>query len=1310
MIMSFFRRSALWTIDELTMLLKLQSEVSPRITDVQLERRFMVDTTRQLNHLELGQLGWLLSETNEQHLFGTQPLINGKVIEVGPRLNIVTPDSTNAVSICRAGNLGMIPRLEQSRRILISVEGEPLTAEEQAKATALIYDRMTEQPYTSEVTTFDTGVVPGPDPVIDVLGRGVSAILEANSKYGLAVTHEMAEYICSYYKRIGRNPTLCELFMFGQLNSEHCRHHLFKGLFIVDGKPMEKSLFQLIRATTEANPGNVLSAYEDNAAAIRGFDVSAFMPSNPLVASAFTLRKIHYAIIFKAETHNHPTAISPYPGAATGAGGEIRDENGTGIGGLSLAGFAGFFVANMRIPGYIQPWEMTEYAPHPRRLATPLQIAIEAPNGAFDYGNQFGRPVIFGTFTSFEQMVGDDHYGWKKTCMVSGGAGLIDAQHVQKKQLEKSDLIVQIGGDRYWIGLGGGSGSSKDAGGQGADLDFDSVQRANGEMENRTNEVIRACSEMGDENPIVNITDLGAGGECVALPEIVFGVGAKYELRQIPCGDSTMPVYVFWCNESQESMVMGIKREKWELFKQLCDRNRCPVFVVGEVTGDNRLVLTDKNAPADAPQEQRVPIDVDMNFLLADLPRMEIRCETKQRDLKPPQLPEGLTVRQALERVLRLAKVGLKTFLTHKVDRSVTGLVARQQTVGRLQLPLADCAVSATGFFGTVGTALAEGDQPIKSLVNNPAGVRMSVGEGLTNLVWAPVKGIESVNWSATWQWPCKNPGEDARLYEAVRAASELCIRLGMRIPVGKDSVSMTAWTEKGGKKHAIKSPGNVQMIAFAPCPDITKVVTPDIKRPGESVLMFLDLSGGKYRLGGSSLLQAYEQVGDEAPDVDDPLLLKQGFEAIQELLGRELILAGHDRSDGGLMVCLLEMAFAGNCGFHVTVPGSQSDHIARLFADELGAVIEILPENQEKVLEVLRKHGLDGCFCMIGGTTQRKQCVVDCGGYRALDEQMVALRDVWSETSFQLDRLHMNPKCADDERRNSYDREGLLFKLGFEPEPTLLAKLSASHKPRIAILREEGINGHREMAGAFWLAGFEPWDVAMTDIAEGRVSLSMFRGVAASGGFSFKDVLDAGKGWAGVIKFNDRIREEFERFFARPDTFSLGVCNGCQMMQFLDLMPWQGISDADHPRFVRNESTSFESRFVAVQILESPSIFLKGMEGSTLGVWVAHGEGRGKWPNREIHDTVIVRGLAPVRFVDDKMQVTEQYPFNPNGSEEGITALCSADGRHLAMMPHPERLFLRWQWPYWPSEWSKLTVSPWLRMFQNARVWCEQT
>ncbi len=1140
MIVSMFRQSALWQTEAELWREKLQREVSPKIKGVRIERVFYIDSIRPLQPDELNILQWLLSETFEPEMLNNQTRLSGEVLEVGPRINRITPYSTNVVSISQACGFNSVTRFEVARRFqIITEDGIQISPEERNKIYSLIHDRMTEMPYLEPPATFNAGIFPEPVKVIPVLKEGAAALKRANDQLGLALSEQMMDYILQYFREKGRDPTDVELFGFGQLNSEHCRHHLFNGTFVIDGQIMPESLFGMIRKTTAVNPGNVLIAYEDNAAVISGQKVLAFLPQNPSRASPYTFKNLILCPTFKVETHNHPTTICAFPGAATGTGGVIRDPQGVGRGGFPVAVSACYYTSNPFIPGYVLPWEK-QYAVHPSRFQTAREIVIQASNGASDYGNKFGLPLIHGSFTTFDEMIGKDHYGWTKTCMVAGCYGLIDERHVKKlpqqKGYREQDApyierrtarykIVQIGGDGYRIGLGGGSGSSKDAGAQGVELDYDSVQRENPEMGNRTNSVIRACSELGEKNPIVDITDLGAGGESVGPPELVRQLGGRFELREIPIGDKTMAVYVVWGNESQERMVMVIEPKNLDLFKQICERYRCPMAVIGEVTGDGKLTLTDRDALPNAPREQKTPIDLDMKFLFADLPKTTINCQRQSRELKPLQIPDYLTMREILNRVLRLPKVASKHFLTRKADRSVGGLVARQQEVGPLQLPLADCAVTAHSFFTKKGMAKAIGEQPIKGLIDTRAGGRMSVGESLTNLVCAPVDGFESINFSATWQWPCGQPGEDARLYETVEAVSKLCIELGLRIPVGKDSVSMTAWTTKDGKRHAIKAPGTVQIVSLAPCPDITKVLTPDIKRPGESRLMFIDVSDGKYRLGGSALAQVLNQVGDETPDVDYPQLLRRGFEAIQKLNEARLILSAHDRSDGGLIACLLEMVFAGNCGLAIDFPVREFLSINALslfFAEELGWLIEYLPRKESAIKALLQAYGVDKCTHFIGKTTADKTITVRRGQEVLLSEDMRVLRGAWQETSYQFDLLQANPECVKAERKNFCDRPGLNFYLSFTPKAT---PKKTSKKYKVAVLGDEGTNGHIEMAGAFKAAGFEAWPVHMTDLANGKISLENFRVAALAGGFSFSDVPNsAGKGLAAVIKFNARI------------------------------------------------------------------------------------------------------------------------------------------------------------------------------------------
>ncbi|NIM51490.1 MAG: phosphoribosylformylglycinamidine synthase, partial [Gemmatimonadales bacterium] len=994
---------------------------------------------------------------------------------------------------------------------------------------------------------------------------------------------------------------------------------------------------------------------------------------------------------------------APFPGAETGTGGRIRDVHATGRGALVVAGTAAYCVGNLRIPDYRLPWEHPDFA-YPDNLASPLEIEIEASNGASDYGNKFGEPVIQGYTRSFGmRLANGERREWIKPIMFTGGIGQIDARHTEKDSPERDMWVVKIGGPAYRIGMGGGAASSMVQGENVEELDFNAVQRGDAEMEQKVNRVIRACVELGDRNPIVSIHDQGAGGNCNVLKEIVDPTGARFEIRNIPLGDDTLSVLEIWGAEYQENNALLLRPEHADLFRALCGREKVPVAFVGRITGDGKIVVHDEG-------DDSTPVNLDLDAVLGDMPQKTFEFQRVPPKLEPLRLPERLTVKDALDRVLRLLSVGSKRFLTTKVDRSVTGLIAQQQCTGPLQLTVSDVAVIAQSHFGTTGAATAIGEQPIKGLVDNAAMARMCVGEALTNLVWAQVSALEDVKCSGNWMWAAKLPGEGAALYDAAAALHRILLDLGIAIDGGKDSLSMAAHAPDGtGGDETVKAPGSLVISAYVTCPDITKTVTPHLKLPGVGRLLYADLSGGRHRLGGSALAQVFEQVGDESPDVEDAGLLKRGFNAVQELIADGIITAGHDRSDGGLITTLLEMAFAGNCGIDVSLEADGLDPISLLFSEELGLVLEVGPDNESRAMDVFQRASVP-CV-LVGSTTENKAVRIRCNGEEVLHDDVRDLRDLWEETSFQLDRLQANPDCVEEENTGLRHRTGPTFVVPYTPNPTAPAILEGNRKPRVAILREEGSNGDREMTSAFYAAGFEPWDVVMSDLLSGRVDLKGFRGVVAVGGFSYADVLDSAKGWAGVIRFNDDLRRQFEEFRDRADTFSLGVCNGCQLLALLGWVPWHGIAGEQQPRFIQNASGRFESRFVAVQIRESPALMLQDMDGATLGIWVAHGEGRGFFPDGGILDRIEREHLAPIRFVDDAGQVSETYPFNPNGSPHGIAGLCSPDGRHLVMMPHPERAFLTWQWGWMPEEWKRtLEASPWLKMFQNAREWCQRT
>jgi len=1312
MIVRRFRRSILWRPEEDLLKRRIQTQVASIVEAVKIEHCFYVDSTRPLQPEDLRVIDWLLAETFEPGSYDGESQLEGAVLEVGPRIEITTPWSTNAVKICHSCGLMAISRIERSRRYQIDPKpGAKLNSDHIKGIHPLLYDRMTEAPYFEPLTTFESNRKPQPIRLIPLIEEGIAAL----EKLGLAFDRQVMEHNYHYFVKIlGSNPTDVVLTHLDQSQSDHSRHRRFNASWQIDATKKEQTLMNVIKANYLRHPGHTLVAFEDNASVIRGHRVPVLVNSNPAGPSRMLIRTIDMEVTAKGESHNHPTAIVSPAGAGTGTGGRIRDNQTVGRGGSIVAGSTLYLVGNLSIPGYSLPWEKENWE-HPYQLETPLQIILGAPKGAYRYGNEFGEPTLSGSTTSFEHVHGNEQetelFGYTKCGMWTLGLGWVDGQHLSKHRPEPGLQIVQLGGDAYRIGLGGASGSSRAAGTQEAELDWNSVQRANAEMEKVVDRVIQACITMGDNNPIRTIHDLGAGGDANALTELIFPAGGRVYLRRIPCGDKTMSALEIWCNESQERVVLLARGEDVPLLQGIAAREKCPIATIGEVTGDGKLLLVDETAPPDGPSYAKEPVNIDLGFALGNIPQLVLEDKSIDRQLCPLELPEGLKVKEALERVLRLAKVASKGFLVNHVDRSVTGLVAQQQCAGSLQLPVADVAVTADSFSASSGRCWAIGDQPIKWIVSPEASVRLAAGEALTNLVWALVEEFEGISLLANWGVAASEPGEGSRLYKANKALNTLLDELGISVNGGKDSMSMAAKVTREGTRQMVKSPGTLVVTAYAACPDITRTVTPDIKQPGRSKLILIDLSGGRSRMGGSALSQVYSQVGSEAPDVDEPRLLRQGFEAIQQLVKQNLISAGHDRSDGGLITCLLEMAFAGNCGLNARFTDPQvlsTDVLHFLFAEELGAVIEYLPENEVSIHRVLRDYGLSRHCQMIGNTSAEREIKIEYGGRSVLSEDTRVLRDIWQDTSFQLERLQSNPKCAEADRSASYDRPGLQFRLTFAPALTPESKLKATRKPKLAILREEGTNGDREMAGAFFVAGFEPWDVTMTDLAEGRISLKDFRGVAFCGGFSYADVLDAGKGWAGMIRFNPRIRHEFEAFYGRQDTFSLGVCNGCQVMALLGWVPWQGIDLTRQPRFVINESAMFESRFVAVSVVPSPSILLRGMESSVLGIWVAHGEGRFFCADASVLQEIQQQNLAPIRFADDTGIITERYPANPNGSPLGIAALISSDGRHLAMMPHPERLFLRWQWPFWPKEWSGIQASPWLRLFQNAREWCE--
>ena len=1264
----------------------------------------------------MDKLTWLLSETFHPEGFAPESFLsgNGPVLEVGPRMNFTTAWSTNAVGICHACGLEKILRIERSRRFLL--ERDPsLDQNEVELFLSQVHDRMTETQYLESLTSFETGMIPDKVFTIPVLEEGRGALERVNRELGLAFDEWDLEYYTDLFvNRIGRNPTSVEAFDIAQSNSEHSRHWFFKGRLIIDGQEMPDHLIAVVQRPLDAHPSNSLIAFKDNSSTIQGYPILTLLPREKDQPSPLQEGEVEYDVLFTAETHNFPSGVAPFPGAETGTGGRIRDTHATGRGSLVVAGTAAYCVGNLRIPGYSLPWEDPTFG-YPTNLASPLEIEIEASNGASDYGNKFGEPVIQGYTRSFGlRLPNGERREWIKPIMFSAGIGQMDARHREKSGPEVGMLVVKLGGPAYRIGMGGGAASSMVQGENVEELDFNAVQRGDAEMEQKVNRVIRACVELGDENPIVSIHDQGAGGNCNVLKELVEPAGARIDVRAVPVGDDTLSVMEIWGAEYQENDALLLRPKDQHLFQALCDREKVPVAFVGQVTGDGRIVLHDA-------EDDSTPVNMELDHVLGAMPQKTFDLKRVPAEAHPLSLPEGLTIREALDRVLRLLSVGSKRFLTNKVDRCVTGLVARQQCAGPLQLTVADVAVIAQSHFGVTGAATAIGEQPIKGLLDPVSMARMTVGEALTNLVWAKVSSLDHVKCSGNWMWAAKLPGEGAALHDAAVAMAQVMEDLGIAVDGGKDSLSMAALAPisggEGEDEETVKAPGSLVVSAYVTCPDITKTLTPDLKLPDRGQLFYVDLGGARNRLGGSALAHVFGQLGEKAPDLDDPTVLKGAFETVQTLLDEEVITAGHDRSDGGLVTTLLEMAFAGNCGIDVRLEGlghgSDPLHPAAplpvLFSEELGLVFEASAEEGDRIREAFWAVGVP--CADIGSTTSEPRVKIKVGDLTVLDERMTELRDVWEETSYQLERLQADPEHVEEERESLKVRTGPEFHVPYEVSHTPPEILTRTAKPKVAVVREEGSNSDREMASAFHLAGFEAWDISMSDLLEGRIRLDSFQGLGFPGGFAYADVMDSAKGWAGAIRFNEGLLEQFQHFHDRESTFSIGICNGCQLSALLGWVPWAGIQTQAQPRFIHNSSGRFESRFATVSVMESPAIMLQGMAGSRLGIWVAHGEGRAYFPDPEIQVRVLSRGLAPVRFVDDEGEPTTRYPFNPNGSPHGIAALTSADGRHLAIMPHPERSFLNWQWGWIPEEWKgKTTASPWLKIFQNARDWCYES
>jgi phosphoribosylformylglycinamidine synthase len=1089
--------------------------------------------------------------------------------------------------------------------------------------------------------------------------------------------------------------------MFAQANSEHCRHKIFNASWSIDGEQQPLSLFKMIRNTNEQGGEQVLSAYSDNAAVVAGSRAGRFYPDPVTAEYSYSDEDIH--LLMKVETHNHPTAIAPFPGAGTGAGGEIRDEGAVGRGSKPKVGLTGFSVSNLNIPDFAQPWE-SDYG-KPGRIVSALDIMVEGPIGGAAFNNEFGRPNLCGYFRTFEAQAtgvdGPEMRGYHKPIMIAGGYGNIRADHVQKGEFAPGAKLVVLGGPAMLIGLGGGAASSMASGQSAEDLDFASVQRQNPEIERRCQEVIDRCWQLGDDNPIAFIHDVGAGGLSNAFPELVKdgGRGGRFQLRAVPNDEPGMSPLEIWCNESQERYVMAIAESDLDRFVAICERERCPYSVVGEATQEMHLELADSAF-------DNLPVDLPMSVLFGKPPRMHREVRRKALQQLPLQL-EGTDLAEAIVRVLCLPAVASKSFLITIGDRTVTGMVSRDQMVGPWQVPVSDYACTTVSYDSFAGEAMSMGERTPLALIDGPASGRMAVAEAITNIAAVPIARLSDIKLSANWMCAAGYGKEDEILFDTVRAVGmEFCPQLGLTIPVGKDSMSMRTRWEEAGEEKSVTAPVSLIVSAFSPVSDVRRAVTPQLQQPAESdCLLLVDVAAGRQRLGGSALAQVYGQIGSEAPDVEQTGLLAGLFNFVQALLGRELLLAYHDRSDGGLFVTLAEMAFAGHCGWKVDGSLLGEDPVAALFNEEAGAVVQVREKDLEEVFELAALAGLDEHVHKLGSSAPGDQLDISSAGAVLYSGSRQQLQRIWSETSYRIQSLRDNPECAEEEFATLFDEDpGLSVHLDYAPSEDIAAPFIASGvRPRVAVLREQGVNGHVEMAAAFDRAGFTSVDVHMSDVLNARVKLSDFKGLVACGGFSYGDVLGAGEGWAKSVMFNEQVREQFRQFFERPDSFTLGVCNGCQMVSTLK----QLIPGAEHwPRFVRNRSEQFEARLSLVQVQESPSILLRGMAGSHMPIAVAHGEGRAEFGSDMELEAAEGAGLVALRFIDNRLGTAEHYPANPNGSPGGITGLCSDDGRATIMMPHPERVFRAVQCSWAPPEWEE--DGAWMRLFRNARVWVD--
>ncbi|NPA71635.1 MAG: phosphoribosylformylglycinamidine synthase [Gammaproteobacteria bacterium] len=1266
---------------------KLQSV--GKLTALRSQSIYFVDADKALSETDVSHLQTLLNSSNE----ALASELTAASCIVTPRLGTISPWSSKATDITHTCGIDSVLRIE--RGTVYFFDGA--SVDDLPAMQSLVHDRMMEQVFTE--TTALEGLFshqsPKPYSTVDILAGGKAALEEANRNLGLALSSDEIDYLVDAFNGLKRNPVDAELMMFAQANSEHCRHKIFNADWTIDGENKPYSLFGMIRNTFQKNPEGVLSAYSDNAAVLEGPMASRFFPNPETQSYETNAEPVHFQI--KVETHNHPTAISPWPGAATGAGGEIRDEGATGQGSKPKSGLTGFTVSNLNIPGFKQPWER-DYG-KPSRIVSPFDIMIEGPLGAAGFNNEFGRPAINGYFRTYENAQithdGEEIRGYHKPIMLAGGLGNIRDEHVLKGDIPVGAKLVVLGGPAMLIGLGGSAASSVDSGAGSEKLDFASVQRENPEMERRAQEVIDRCTYLGKKSPIASIHDVGAGGLSNAFPELVndAGKGAKFDLRAVPNDEPGMAPMEIWCNESQERYVIAIFADQIEQFEAICQRERCLYAIVGEATKAQELVVNDTVFDNN-------PVDMPLNILLGKPPKMHRTAESRSI----PQAgfdTAALEMDDVVERLLKLPTIASKSFLITIGDRSITGMVTRDQMVGPWQVPVANAGITCSDYQSYTGEAMASGERPPVALINPKASARLSIAEAITNIGCAKIGKMSDIKISANWMSAAGHPGEDSALYDAVEAVGlELCPELGIAVPVGKDSMSMkTVWQEDGEDKMVV-SPMSVNITTFAPVEDVRKTVTPQLRTDlGDTELLVIDLGHGQNRIGGSCLAQVYNQIGDVSADLDSAQDLLNLFNATQSMMADDLILAYHDRADGGLFVTLAEMAFAGHCGLTVDISALGSDSISALYAEEVGVVIQVKAVDKAAVKAILSEHSLERLTHWIGSVNDADQIMMTSQGSLVVDQPRKKLQAWWSETSFRMQALRDNEACAQQEFDAIQNDENCQIAplVTFDMNEDITAELS-SNRPKVAILREQGVNGQQEMAAAFDKAGFNAVDVHMTDVLSGKVTFTDFKGLVACGGFSYGDVLGAGRGWANSILFNPKARAEFEGFFQREDTFTLGVCNGCQMLSNLkEIIP----GAQSWPAFVRNESEQFEARFSQVEIQASPSIMLKGMEGTRIPVAVAHGEGRMDFGAGSAAD---VAGLVGVKYVDATGQATEAYPYNPNGTVDGMTGLTTTDGRVTIMMPHPERVFRAVQNSWAPDEWQE--DAPWMRLFRNARKW----